>query len=116
MWPFLLGRTSQIYVAKLSILDCHKQLQRGEVGRLPSPEEAVKYKAEFTPEERLVAQRYRSLAFVGSPETVRAGLERVAAETGADELMVTCMAYGHQERLRTFELLAEAFALAPAEV
>lgn len=24
MWPFLLGRTSQIYVAKLSILDCHK--------------------------------------------------------------------------------------------
>ena len=92
------------------------RLQRGEVGRLPSPEEAVKYKAEFTPEERLVAQRYRSLAFVGSPETVRAGLERVAAETGADELMVTCMAYGHQERLRTFELLAEAFALAPAEV
>src|SRR5690606_11560839 len=24
VWPFLLGRTSQIYVAKLSILDCHK--------------------------------------------------------------------------------------------
>ena len=46
-------------------------------------------------------------SFVGSPETVRRGLEGFIAETGADELMVASAIYDHGERLRSYEILAE---------
>jgi alkanesulfonate monooxygenase SsuD/methylene tetrahydromethanopterin reductase-like flavin-dependent oxidoreductase (luciferase family) len=54
---------------------------------------------------------------VGDPREVRRGLEELAVRTGADELMVTTMVHGHEDRLRSFELVAEACDLAPvAEV
>ena len=49
---------------------------------------------------------------LGSPETVRAGLEDVAAEYGADEVLVVTIAYDHGARRRSYELIAEAFGLA----
>ena len=49
-------------------------------------------------------------SIVGSPDTVRAGLAALAAETGADELMVVSDIYDHGARLRSFELIAAAHA------
>jgi luciferase family oxidoreductase group 1 len=86
------------------------RLQRGEFHSIPSPEEALAYP--YTPRERAVAEGYRKLLFVGSPDTVRAQIEEVVAETGADEVMVTSNIHGHADRLRSYELLAEAFGLA----
>lgn len=85
------------------------RVHKGQFTRLASPEEAATY--EFTPEERMVAQQYRSLALIGSPETVRAGIERLVERTGADEVMVSSMLYGHRERVRSYELLARAFGM-----
>jgi len=48
---------------------------------------------------------------VGSPETVRAGLEEVAEEYGADEVLVVTMTYDHAARRRSYELIAEVFGL-----
>jgi alkanesulfonate monooxygenase SsuD/methylene tetrahydromethanopterin reductase-like flavin-dependent oxidoreductase (luciferase family) len=45
-------------------------------------------------------------SFVGSPETVRSGLEDFVAETGADELIVASAIHDHAARLRSYELLA----------
>jgi alkanesulfonate monooxygenase SsuD/methylene tetrahydromethanopterin reductase-like flavin-dependent oxidoreductase (luciferase family) len=45
-------------------------------------------------------------AVVGSPETVRHGLDAFVADTGADELMVTAQIFDHQARLRSFEITA----------
>jgi hypothetical protein len=45
---------------------------------------------------------------------VRALLEQMIAGSRADELMVTTMLYDHAARRRSYELLAEAFGLAPA--
>jgi len=47
-------------------------------------------------------------SFVGSAETVRAGLERFVEETGVDELIVASAIYEHSARLRSYEILAEA--------
>ena len=44
---------------------------------------------------------------VGSPETVRRGLEAFVEETQADELMVAAAIYDHAARLRSYEILAE---------
>ena len=46
-------------------------------------------------------------SFVGSPETIRTGLERFLAQTGADELIVASAIYNHAARLRSYEILAE---------
>ena len=85
------------------------RLRRGEFRPIPSPEEALAYS--YSPQERAVAHGYRSLIFVGGPTTVRAAISRLVAETGADEVMVTTSIHDHAERLRSYELLAEAFGL-----
>jgi luciferase family oxidoreductase group 1 len=48
---------------------------------------------------------------VGSPDVVRAGLEAVAAEYQADELMIVTITHSHEARRRSYELLAAAFGL-----
>jgi alkanesulfonate monooxygenase SsuD/methylene tetrahydromethanopterin reductase-like flavin-dependent oxidoreductase (luciferase family) len=49
----------------------------------------------------------------GEPAHVRAELEALAQRTGADELMITTMIHGPADRLRSYELVAEAWELAP---
>ena len=45
---------------------------------------------------------------MGSPSTVKAGLEALAQRTGADEIMIATSMHGYQDRLRSYELIAEA--------
>ena len=85
------------------------RVRRGEFRPIPTPEEALAYP--YTPQERSVAASYRELVFVGGPEKVRREIEAVAAETGADEVMITSTIHSHDERVRSYELLAEAFGL-----
>ena len=75
----------------------------------PTPEEAAAH--EWTDEDwELVADRVDT-QFVGSPDTVVAGLEVLRRVTGADELLVTTITHGHADRVRSFRLLAEAWGL-----
>jgi alkanesulfonate monooxygenase SsuD/methylene tetrahydromethanopterin reductase-like flavin-dependent oxidoreductase (luciferase family) len=46
-------------------------------------------------------------AFVGSPASVRRGVEDFVAHTGVDELMVVSAIFDHAARVRSYELLAE---------
>jgi alkanesulfonate monooxygenase SsuD/methylene tetrahydromethanopterin reductase-like flavin-dependent oxidoreductase (luciferase family) len=52
---------------------------------------------------------------IGSPETVRAGLEQVAIEYGAEELLVLTITHDHGARRRSYELIAGAFELAATQ-
>ena len=79
-------------------------LRRGRPIALPTPEDAAAYP--YTDIDRaFLAERFAS-SIVGSPETVQKGLERLLADTGADELMVTTMVHGHADRVRSYEILA----------
>ena len=51
-------------------------------------------------------------SIVGSPDTVRSGIDALVAETGADELMIVSDIYDHPSRLRSFELIAGAASIA----
>jgi luciferase family oxidoreductase group 1 len=62
----------------------------------------------WSPMEKEQATRMLARAIYGSPETVRAGINALVAETGADELMVVSDVYDHPARLRSFELIAAA--------
>jgi luciferase family oxidoreductase group 1 len=59
------------------------------------------------PEEKHVSHMTR-YSVVGSPETVRQGLENLLATTGADELILTAQIHDHAARLRSFEIAATA--------
>jgi alkanesulfonate monooxygenase SsuD/methylene tetrahydromethanopterin reductase-like flavin-dependent oxidoreductase (luciferase family) len=48
---------------------------------------------------------------VGTGEVVRNGLEAIAREYGAEELMIVTITHSHEARKRSYELVAEAFAL-----
>jgi luciferase family oxidoreductase group 1 len=61
----------------------------------------------WTPQEKMQASGMLKYAVVGSPETVRRGVEEFAALTGADELMVVAGIYDHAARKRSYEILAE---------
>ena len=51
-----------------------------------------------------------SLVF-GSPEQVRAGLDRITGPIEADELMVMTILHDHEARLRSYDLLADAYGV-----
>ncbi len=71
----------------------------------PTPDEAAAYP--WSDEDRaLVADRVDT-QFVGSPATVATGLVRLQEATGADELVITTITHDHDDRVRSYELLAK---------
>ena len=60
----------------------------------------------WSPMEKAQATQMLARLIVGSPDTIRAGIDRLVAETGADELMIVSDVYEHSARLRSFELIA----------
>ena len=62
----------------------------------------------WSPLEKAQAMRMLARSIVGSPDTVRSGIEALVAETGADELIIVSDVYDHAARLRSFELIANA--------
>lgn len=82
---------------------------RGQWAPLPTLAEAKAYP--FTELENRQARPQRDRQLVGGLATVRTRVEALVQQTGADEVMVLTMIADHAERLRSYELLAEAFAL-----
>ncbi len=81
-------------------------LRRGRPGPLPPPDPG--YAEQLLPMERQMLSEMLSAAVVGDAETVRRGIAAFVARTGADELMVTCQAYDHRARVRSFAITATA--------
>jgi luciferase family oxidoreductase group 1 len=81
-------------------------LSRGGPIPLPSPEDAARYP--YTDLDRQLIDERMGSTIVGSPETVRKGLEKLAGDTAADEIMITTMVHGHSDRVRSYELVAAA--------
>jgi len=62
----------------------------------------------WTPTEKMQAMGMLARSIIGSPETVKSGIDALIAETGADELMIVSDVYDHALRLRSFEIIAAA--------
>jgi alkanesulfonate monooxygenase SsuD/methylene tetrahydromethanopterin reductase-like flavin-dependent oxidoreductase (luciferase family) len=86
------------------------RMATGERGPFPSVEEAKAH--QFTPQELIVVERFAKGAIVGGPERVQAGLEAIAADTGADELMVSTVVPYDAERVASYERVARLWGLA----
>jgi len=82
---------------------------KGEYRPLASPEEAAAYPYAPVDRGRIAAGRAR--VFVGSTATVQERLMPLVEATKADEVMITSMIFDHAARKRSYELMAEAFAV-----
>jgi luciferase family oxidoreductase group 1 len=80
----------------------------GQRGRLAPPVERIE---PLPPPVQHQVNAFLACSIVGSPATVRAGLEALVEDTGADELIVASAIFEHAKRVRSLELLAEAVIL-----
>ncbi|WP_328386662.1 LLM class flavin-dependent oxidoreductase [Streptomyces sp. NBC_00400] len=95
----------QVLTGALSMV----RLRTGRPGLVPSPEEAEAYG--FSATERDFVDTWLGNVIHGTPDAVRQGLDDLAERTGADELMITANAHGGPARLRSYELIADAYGL-----
>jgi alkanesulfonate monooxygenase SsuD/methylene tetrahydromethanopterin reductase-like flavin-dependent oxidoreductase (luciferase family) len=91
-----------------SLQQAFVNLRRGRPGLLPPPVDDIE--AILSPVERAMVAHSLSCAVVGSPETVRRGLDAFIARIGADEIMITAQIFDHAARLRSYEIAAKAHA------
>jgi luciferase family oxidoreductase group 1 len=80
-------------------------MRRGRSFQLRPPVDSME--GRWSEEERAGVERALRCSVVGSPETVKRGLEAFLEETGADELIARAHIFDHAARLRSFEIVAE---------
>ncbi|QGZ49100.1 MsnO8 family LLM class oxidoreductase [Streptomyces sp. QHH-9511] len=100
----------QVLTGALSML----RLRTGRPGLIPTPEEAETYA--FSAAEEDFVSGWLSNVVHGTADEVRTGLDDLRRRTGADELMITANAHGGDVRLRSYELIADAYGLPEAGV
>jgi len=87
------------------------RLRTGNPGPVPTPEEAAAYL--YTEIERSIVAQARERTVAGTPDRVRSRLEDIAGRYGVDEIVVVTICHDFALRLRSYELLAQAFELPP---
>jgi alkanesulfonate monooxygenase SsuD/methylene tetrahydromethanopterin reductase-like flavin-dependent oxidoreductase (luciferase family) len=83
-------------------------LRRGRLIKVPPPEKALRYLEQYG------TSGAGRRGVIGNPDQVRAGVEEVAQAYGANEVIAVTITFDHAARRRSYELLAETFALVPA--
>jgi luciferase family oxidoreductase group 1 len=94
-------------------------LRRGQLIAVPPPEKAIDFLRregklgagqDASADGRLPGRR----GIIGPPEKVVVEVEKLAAEYGAEEVIVVTITHDHSARKRSYGLLAAAFGLEPA--
>ena len=89
-------------------------LRTGRLQQTPTPEDAAAYP--YTQAELDLVQAMQRTEVIGTADQVTEGLRDLVDRFGVDELMITTRVHGPAARLRSFELISQAFRLAVAPV
>ena len=81
-------------------------MRRNTRGQLPPPIDDIE--SFWSAHEKASVSESLSCSVVGTPETIRRGLQHIVERTGADELIFAGQIFDHQARLRSFEIAAQA--------
>jgi luciferase family oxidoreductase group 1 len=88
-----------------------KLLRRGQLIAVPPVEKALRFLEADADAPAPRAPGGRRRAIIGTPDRVRAELEALAGDYGAEEVIVVTITFDHEARRHSYELLAEAFDL-----
>jgi luciferase family oxidoreductase group 1 len=105
---FAADTDEEAQVRATSMQQSFVNLRSGRPGRLPPPLPGYREKA--GPAERALLDSVLSCAAIGSHDTVRESLKAFIEKTGADELMIACAMFDHNDRLRSYEIASEVRA------
>ncbi len=86
----------------------------GRESLVPTTEEALAWP--YTDQDRAIIARERERAVIGTPDTVKHRLLEIQDAFQADELMLITITGDYASRLRSYELVADAFDLQPVSV
>ncbi|WP_174521154.1 LLM class flavin-dependent oxidoreductase [Alicyclobacillus kakegawensis] len=86
-------------------------LEQGRGGEIPTAEVAASYS--YTPWELRRVKSNRARMVFGTPAQVREQLVTLAQAYGIDEWILVTITDSFESRLRSYELIAEAFGIAP---
>jgi alkanesulfonate monooxygenase SsuD/methylene tetrahydromethanopterin reductase-like flavin-dependent oxidoreductase (luciferase family) len=86
-----------------------KMLRRGRLIAVPPPEKAMRFLESEGEDPSAPPPGRRTI--VGGVDQVRAQIEQLADDYGADEVVVVTITHDHAARRRSYELLADAFDL-----
>jgi luciferase family oxidoreductase group 1 len=92
-------------VRATSMQQAFVNLRSGRPGKLPPPLPGYRDKVGLA--ERALLDGVLACTAIGSPETVRKGLQEFVDRTGADELMIASQIFEHAARLRSYEIAAQ---------
>ncbi|MEC3882430.1 LLM class flavin-dependent oxidoreductase [Halobacillus sp. HZG1] len=87
--------------------------QGGKRTHFPTPDEALNHKYTLFEEERIQDNRNRMI--VGSADKVKEEIEQLAESYNVDEVIVNTIVTPFEDRLRSYELLADAFQLSHSQ-
>ena len=80
-------------------------LMRGQSLKLKAPVKTME--GLWSPAEKMSVDNFYAMAQTGSPETVKAGLEKLLEKYNVDEFIFTCDIYDTDKRIQNFELLMD---------
>jgi luciferase family oxidoreductase group 1 len=87
-----------------------RMLLRGRLIAVPNVQTAERFLEQDTAPQLYPSRRM----ITGSPSNVRASIEALASEYGADEVLIVNILHDHAARVRSYELLADKFQLRTA--
>lgn len=85
------------------------RLLQGSPGPFPTPEEAINYP--YSDRELALIEKNRSKRAVGTPEQVVTKLNSLVEQFGVEEIMLVTITHDPAARLRSYQLIAEAWGL-----
>ncbi len=84
-------------------------LRRGKPGLVPPPLASGNAINDYcSPDEKANVDRALACAVIGSPETVKRGVDAFIEKHKPDELILTANVFDHALRVRSFELAMQA--------
>ncbi|WP_033370448.1 LLM class flavin-dependent oxidoreductase [Hymenobacter norwichensis] len=89
------------------------KLETGDRTPMGPTDAVLRYQQHLEPDLLARLDYHRTRMVSGTPEQVREQLEKLAADYGVDEVTAVTITYDFQDRLRSYELLAEVFELNP---
>ncbi len=92
----------------------YRRLAQRDLGLLPTPDDAVRELGALPRIDLESLPGHPPRFIAGTPGQIREKIEQLAGELGVQEIMIQDIITDHQARLRSYELLADVFELAPS--
>ncbi len=108
---FAIANEDPAHVDLLRRVRALQRIRRDQGIRGPAPtlEEAAAWSFEASELEAMRARRSRQI--IGSPGEVKRDIEELVHESGADEVVILTITPSFADRVRSYELIAEAFGI-----